>query len=155
MLFRSVNSEICSDTFDIKYECGAGISDFSDNNSIKEEFLSEINRKKELENNLRVSVVGCHRDDFSVFINGKEKQFASQGQIRTAIIALKMGEVRIMEKNGQKPVLLLDDVLSELDENRQEYILNRIKDLQVIITSCDKNVFSEANLIEVEKVQKT
>ena len=80
--------------------------------------------------------VGPHRDDMQFYINGQEvKVYGSQGQKRTSALSLKMAEIEIVEKTiGEKPILLLDDVLSELDRNRQNYLLENIKGIQTIIT---------------------
>lgn len=80
--------------------------------------------------------VGPHRDDMMFFIDNQEiKVFGSQGQKRTAALSLKMAEIEIVERIiGEKPILLLDDVLSELDRNRQNYLLENIKGIQTIIT---------------------
>ncbi|MEG2191815.1 MAG: DNA replication/repair protein RecF [Oscillospiraceae bacterium] len=85
--------------------------------------------------------VGIHREDIEITIEGlSAKDFASQGQQRSIVLALKLAESDIMKKvTGTEPVILLDDVLSELDFFRQEYLLNNIKDKQVFITSCDEN----------------
>ena len=85
---------------------------------------------------LGTTTVGPHRDDIQFFINGQEvKVYGSQGQKRTAALSLKMAEIEIVEKTiGEKPILLLDDVLSELDRNRQNYLLEYIKGIQTIIT---------------------
>lgn len=85
---------------------------------------------------LGTTTVGPHRDDIQFFINGQEvKVYGSQGQKRTAALSLKMAEIEIVEKIiGEKPILLLDDVLSELDRSRQNYLLENIKGIQTIIT---------------------
>ena len=85
---------------------------------------------------LGTTTVGPHRDDIQFFIDGQEvKIYGSQGQKRTAALSLKMAEIEIVEKIiGEKPILLLDDVLSELDRNRQNYLLENIKGIQTIIT---------------------
>ena len=85
---------------------------------------------------LGTTTVGPHRDDIQFFINGQEvKVYRSQGQKRTAALSLKMAEIEIVEKIiGEKPILLLDDVLSELDRSRQNYLLENIKGIQTIIT---------------------
>ena len=84
--------------------------------------------------------VGPHRDDLAVMINGKAaRSFGSQGQQRSAVIALKMSEAEVIfNLTNERPVILLDDVMSELDEGRQDYILNNINERQVFITCCDK-----------------
>lgn len=94
-------------------------------------------RKAELESGQ--CLVGVHKDDMEVFINGlSAKSFASQGQTRTAALSLKLAERQLFfSETGEQPVLLLDDVLSELDGRRQEFVLNHIKDGQVLITCCE------------------
>lgn len=89
----------------------------------------------------RITVIGPHRDDLEIYINGKSaRKFGSQGQQRSCVLALKLAEASLLrEKTQDKPVALLDDVMSELDESRQDYILNHIKDWQVFITCCDAN----------------
>ena len=89
----------------------------------------------------RLCLSGPHKDDIEVLINGRSaRQFCSQGQVRTAALALKLAE-REIHKNaiGEYPVMLLDDVLSELDVKRQEYVLNRIAGGQIFITCCEKD----------------
>lgn len=89
----------------------------------------------------RLCLSGPHKDDIDVQINGRgARQFSSQGQVRTAALALKLAE-REIHKNtfGEYPVMLLDDVLSELDPKRQEYVLNRIAGGQVFISCCEND----------------
>ncbi len=86
-------------------------------------------------------LTGPHKDDFDVTLDGVSlKAFGSQGQTRTAAISLKLAQRQMMkEDTGQEPILLLDDVLSELDPRRQDFILNRIQSGQVFITCCEKD----------------
>ena len=90
--------------------------------------------------------VGPHRDDIDICINGvSARVFGSQGQQRSAALALKMAEGEIVKSvTGEYPVLLLDDVMSELDASRQNYILNHIHDRQVFITCCDPDALGRA-----------
>jgi len=85
--------------------------------------------------------VGPHRDDVEFYINGMPlKIFGSQGQRRSVVIALKLTEAEILKKNtGEQPIAILDDVMSELDVSRQDFLLNHLKDWQVFITCCDPN----------------
>lgn len=85
--------------------------------------------------------VGPHRDDLSIKIDSlAARSYGSQGQQRSAALALKLGEAAVVRSfSSEQPVALLDDVMSELDETRQNYILNHIKDWQVFITCCDPN----------------
>ena len=87
----------------------------------------------------KTTSVGPHRDDIEITINGVgARAFGSQGQQRSCALALKLGESEIIKKiTGETPVALLDDVMSELDEKRQDYVLNHIKDRQVFLTCCD------------------
>lgn len=91
---------------------------------------------------------GPHRDDLMLLLCGREmKGFASQGQIRTATLALKLSEIELLnEIHDEMPILLLDDVLNELDAIRRLRLLSRIKDAQTLITSTDLNDISESML---------
>jgi len=84
-------------------------------------------------------LTGVHKDDLEININGQSaRSFASQGQTRTAALSLKLAEREIfLEETGEYPILLLDDVLSELDARRQEFVLNRIGGGQTLITCCE------------------
>ena len=99
----------------------------------------------------RLCLSGPHKDDIEVLINGRNaRQFCSQGQVRTAALALKLAE-REIHKNaiGEYPVMLLDDVLSELDVKRQEFVLNRIAGGQIFITCCEND---RLEMLETGKV---
>lgn len=87
----------------------------------------------------KTTTIGPHRDDLEIFINNvSARSFGSQGQQRSCALALKLGESEIIKKiTGETPVALLDDVMSELDEKRQDYVLNHINDRQVFLTCCD------------------
>lgn len=85
--------------------------------------------------------VGPHRDDLKITINDiNTKVFGSQGQQRSAVLSMKLAEASISyEKTSEKPVILLDDVLSELDNKRQDFLLNKVDGYQVFITCCEKS----------------
>ena len=95
------------------------------------------NRRNDILN--KTTSAGPHRDDLDIRINGiSARSFGSQGQQRSCAVALKLGEAAVMkETTGEQPVVLLDDVMSELDAGRQDYILNHIKGWQVFITCCE------------------
>ena len=92
------------------------------------------NRKRDIEKG--ITTIGPHRDDFSVLINSVDtKSFGSQGQQRSAVLTIKFASLKIIKEITQEyPILLLDDVLSELDFNRKRYILSAIGEIQTIIT---------------------
>lgn len=130
-----------SETLDIRYISSA---DINPSDSIDE--IAEKLRKKLIDNrkdDIRTGVTnfGPHRDDIEILINGKNaRAFGSQGQQRSAVLSLKLAEASVLkEKMGEEPVILLDDVLSELDSKRQDFLLNELKGCQVFITCCEKS----------------
>jgi DNA replication and repair protein RecF len=105
----------------------------------QEAFEESLWRNQERDIRLKMTSVGPHRDDISFNINNiSARSFGSQGQKRSVALSLKLaGAEVIKEISGEYPICLLDDVMSELDENRQNYILNHIKGWQSFITCCD------------------
>lgn len=110
----------------------------------------EAHRQAELD--ARQCLTGPHKDDIGITIDGQAaREFASQGQTRTAALALKLGAREVFHAdNGQWPVLLLDDVLSELDTRRQKFVLEHIHGGQTFITCCDREEFPTARQFRVE-----
>lgn len=102
----------------------------------EEEFMTSLERSLDRDIRQKVTSHGPHRDDIGFFINELNvKQFGSQGQQRTVVLALKLSEIHLVRnKIKDSPVLLLDDVLSELDRSRQTQLLMEIKDVQTIVT---------------------
>ncbi len=92
------------------------------------------------------TLAGVHRDDVITSINGlSTRDFGSQGQQRSAALVMKLAQARIIkDQTGEAPVMLLDDVLSELDSVRQSFILKNIDDMQVLITCCDRRILKDA-----------
>lgn len=122
----------------------------------KEEYKTALkNAEKEDLKNFSTSV-GPHRDEIEIKINGKEaKIYGSQGQRRSAALALKLAQAAIIkEETGEQPIALLDDVLSELDEKRQNYVLNHIKDWQVFITCCDPSNIERLTKGKIFNIEK-
>lgn len=116
---------------------------------ILEKFYAALAERRAEEIARTQTVVGPHRDDTAFIINGRNAvSFASQGQQRTVILALKLAEIDLVEGIiGESPVLLLDDVLAELDNERQSFLLQSIKeDTQTIITTTSLSAFSEEYL---------
>ena len=103
------------------------------------EICEHQEKHREAELNSAQCLTGAHKDDLEISINGRPaRAFASQGQTRTAALSLKLAEREILLKEtGEYPILLLDDVLSELDQKRQEFVLNRIGGGQTLITCCE------------------
>ena len=115
----------------------------------KEEYLNLLKQRRKLDIIKGFTTKGVHRDDFVIYINKKRLEiYGSQGQHRTAILSLKLSELNIIEEEiGEKPVLLLDDFMSELDEKRRNHFLNKIENTQVIITCTDKIDIENKNIL--------
>lgn len=120
-----------------------------------EDFAGKLAGSQERDITLKMTNVGPHRDDIS-FLNGAIdiRKFGSQGQQRTAALSLKLAELELVKKiTRDKPILLLDDVLSELDRKRQNYLLNSIHDIQTIITCTGLEEFI-ANRMECDNIYR-
>lgn len=102
-------------------------------------YYQRLKKEYELDSKQGFTGVGVHRDDLSILVgNHPVKIYGSQGQQRSSVIALKLGEAELLKKvAGESPIMLLDDVMSELDLTRQDYIMNHLQDMQVFITCCD------------------
>ena len=129
----------------IQYEPDVSIEDF--------ERKMRENQEKDIRS--KMTSTGPHRDDFSFIVNGIDiRKYGSQGQQRTAALSLKLSEIELVKKmTKDTPVLLLDDVLSELDSNRQNYLLNSIGDIQTIITCTGLDEFVN-NRFEINRIFK-
>ena len=110
-------------------------------NVTEENFAKKLESSIERDIILGSSAVGIHKDDIGLYVNGNDlKVYGSQGQQRTAAVALKLSEVEIIKEiKNTAPVFLLDDVLSELDENRQKWLFTCVKDLQAVITCAERH----------------
>lgn len=120
-----------------------------------EEFEKKLSANMEKDIKLKFTGVGPHRDDFAFIVNGIDiRKFGSQGQQRTAALSLKLAEIELVKQiTKDNPVLLLDDVLSELDSSRQNCLLNSIGNIQTIITCTGLDEFVN-NRFEIDKVFK-
>lgn len=116
-------------------------------------FQDELNRAKERDLKYCQTSVGPHRDDMLFSVSDIDiRKYGSQGQQRTSALSLKLAEIELVKKSiHETPVLLLDDVLSELDSNRQNYLLNSIHDIQTIITCTGLDEFVR-NRFEINKI---
>ena len=114
---------------------------------MKNTYFIRLADKKERERFAGLSLSGAHRDDFVIYLNGKNARlYCSQGQQRSIALALKLAEGELSrECTGEYPDLLLDDVFSELDKRRKEYIMSGFGDRQIILTTCEKNDFADVH----------
>lgn len=108
---------------------------------IQKQFMLTLEKNRTADIYNKVTTAGPHRDDIEILINSvSARKFGSQGQQRSCVLALKLAEASLLkEMTREEPLALLDDVMSELDISRQDYILNHIKNWQVFITCCDAN----------------
>lgn len=129
------------ETLTLTYQTVSTIGDpFADRKTLYEQILEHQSRHSQAELESGQCLTGPHKDDFDARLDGVSiKSFGSQGQTRTAAISLKLAERELLRRDlGEEPVLLLDDVLSELDARRQDFVLNQIRTGQVFITCCEK-----------------
>ncbi len=129
------------ETLELRYETVSTVTDpEASPKTIFAQLMAHQESHREAEIAARSCLSGPHKDELAVDINGNPaKAYASQGQTRTAALALKLAARDIFRQDtGEWPVLLLDDVLSELDSRRQEFVLNRITSGQVFITCCEE-----------------
>ena len=159
-LFKNVEDimkDISQGKEKISYVYNCKVIDENNDGYSKEEnekiLLNIILNNTEKEIASKSSLYGAHKDDFEIYIDGKNsKIYSSQGQQRSIALSMKLSEGNIcFEETKEHPIFLFDDVLSELDRERKEYILNELKDRQVIVTSCDETDFN--NVKNVKKIQ--
>jgi DNA replication and repair protein RecF len=129
----------CKEAISIRYVSSMGEKAYSE-----DYYLKRLEREKASEMKNMMSINGPHRDDMEIMVNNYDiKDYGSQGQQRTAILSLKLAEIEIIKSTtGFKPILLLDDVMSELDAARRKYLLNSINARQVFITSTEKKSYA-------------
>ena len=141
--------------FQLHYKTVSTVSDpFASLPKLTEDLLAHLESHYRAELESGQCLTGPHKDDFDVTLSGVNlKSYGSQGQTRTAAISLKLAQRELMGREwGEEPVLLLDDVLSELDQGRQDFVLNQIVSGQVFITCCEPGRFTKlGKTIEIEK----
>lgn len=143
--------------FNLQYKTNLNFSDFKEE-TIKEQYRLKFESNLELEKRLKTTCFGPQKDDLEFFIGDYNlKTFGSQGQQRMAILSLKLSEIEIFKKyKNTIPILLLDDVFSELDDKKKNNLLHYINEnIQTIITTTDinnidKNIVDTAKIIEIE-----
>jgi len=141
--------------FALDYKTVSNIKDpFAPIQTITEALFEHLESHYRAELETAQCLTGPHKDDFDVTLSGISlKSYGSQGQTRTAAISLKLAQRQLMAREfGEMPVLLLDDVLSELDPGRQDFVLNQISEGQVFITCCEPGRFTKlGKTIEIKQ----
>ena len=143
------------ENFELVYKTVSTVTDpFAPVSQLTQQLLDHLEKHYRAELETAQCLTGPHKDDFSVALSGIDlKAYGSQGQTRTAAISLKLAQRELMGREwGEEPVLLLDDVLSELDPGRQDFVLNQIVSGQVFITCCEPGRFTKlGKTIEIKK----
>lgn len=123
---------------------------------LEAEYAEKLKASAESDMRAGFTTVGVHRDDIGAYINGLSvRDFGSQGQARSTALTMKLAHAEILKaEQGEYPVMLLDDVLSELDEKRRRFILNNIEDMQVIITCCDEKSVTDMTSGKIFRMEK-
>lgn len=139
-LVKKAYSEIsgAGEELGMRYLSTVKLSNSADAEQITKDFTAEGKAREREELYKKQTIIGPHRDDLVFYLNGKDvRQFGSQGQIRSVVLALKTAQMRLFyQDTGEEPILLLDDVLMELDEARQHYLMDMISgQIQTFITS--------------------
>ena len=144
-----------AEEFRLEYKTVSSVSDpFAPVSRLTQDLMEHLQRHYRAEIETAQCLTGPHKDDFDVSLSGINlKSFGSQGQTRTAAISLKLAQRELMGREwGEEPVLLLDDVLSELDPGRQDFVLNQIVSGQVFITCCEPGRFTKlGKTIEIKQ----
>ena len=134
-----------TEEFSLEYKTVSTVTDpFAPVSVLTQNLLDHLDSHHRAEMETGQCLTGPHKDDFTVTLSGIDlKAYGSQGQTRTAAISLKLAQRELMAREwGEEPVLLLDDVLSELDSGRQDFVLNQITTGQVFITCCEPGRFT-------------
>ncbi|HLQ39572.1 MAG TPA: DNA replication/repair protein RecF [Tetragenococcus sp.] len=137
----------------IIYHSSVELSYKTDENQIKQNYLEALKKNKKNESFRQTTLIGPHRDDLFFFVNEKNVQtFGSQGQQRTCALSVKLAEIDLIkEKTNEYPILLLDDVMSELDDSRQLHLLETIEGkVQTFLTTTTLNHVKEKMTVEPE-----
>ena len=138
---KGIHKEISGgkEELSLKYKTVSVVNDpFCGRDALYEKLLARFEEMREAEIRKQSCLTGVQKDDIEVFINGADaRAYASQGQARTAAVALKFSEREYLKEENEYPVMLLDDVLSELDAPRQEYIAGSTEKGQTFITCCE------------------
>lgn len=134
-----------SEMIDLKYECTFKTNLKLEKEKVVQNIYDELQKKRQNDLYRGSTSLGPHHDDMQFFLNNKQaKLVASQGQTRSIVLALKLAELECLtEKTGIRPVLLLDDVMSELDQNRRNALIGAMKSAQVFVTCTEPDQVEE------------
>lgn len=146
LISRKIHADVTKDKEILNVQYITTIKNMENYDTIKSDLIHRLKKNLDIDIKRGYTSIGPHRDDIETTINGINiKAFGSQGQQRTAALSLKLSEIEIVKNDvGEYPILLLDDVMSELDVNRQKDLIYTFKNVQTIITTTDiKNLLDD------------
>lgn len=143
------------EVFDAKYACSFCRNGTTDEIEYREALLAKLKEGRGSDLTLGFTYYGPHRDDIDIRLDSMPvRQFGSQGQKKSCVLALKLGESEMMSSTaGEMPIAVLDDVLSELDTSRQKFLLSKLEGWQVMITCCDRDTLKKVTKGKVFEVE--
>ncbi len=146
-IIADIHSELTDDKekIELRYETSV----------LEYEFAKDLKKKRDMDLKYQSTQIGPHRDDIGIFVNGRDVRiYGSQGQQRTAALSLKLSEIEFVKRlTNETPVLLLDDVMSELDSKRRDALLKKVNEVQCIITCTGYDDFIKER-ISIDKIYK-
>ena len=141
VISRELHEKITNgkETLELQYEPSFSMEEGTDVVALKEAFFQALLRDRKQDKQKRTTTTGPHKDDIKILVNGIDiRHYGSQGQQRTAALAMKLAEIQLIkEEKVEEPILLLDDVLSELDEERRWFLLESLSDVQLFLTTTE------------------
>ncbi len=148
IISREIHNNITNNEEKIELVYETNILDQKDMLDLETIYLLKLKKSRKMDFFRGNTSIGPHKDDIRIMVNDKDvRNFGSQGQQRTASLSLKLAEIKLIQKEtGEVPILLLDDVLSELDHLRQKYLINSLKEVQLFITTTEINTLLKEHL---------
>ena len=149
---NKIHKEITNNKEELEVIYENNVSIDIDAENYKEMYFDKVKKNRKRDFYRKNTSIGPHKDDLKILINGIDaRSYGSQGQQRTAALSLKLAEIKLIEEEtNEKPILLLDDVLSELDISRQQFLISTLKDLQIFITTTEINELLNSKIDEKE-----
>ena len=153
LVYSSITND--TETLDLEYIPSCEMQAEDGRQELYERLYKKLNETLSEDLKMGYTTTGPHRDELDIRVdNISVKSFGSQGQRRSAVLSLKLAEADILQEvYDEEPFVILDDVMSELDEKRQEYVLNRVKNKQVFLTCCDSSAFRRLDGGEIFELQ--
>ena len=158
VISHKIHRDITNNKENIEIKYLSDIPVDEDKKNIERNFFEALNKARKNDMFRRTTTRGIQKDDLKVIVNNIDvRKFGSQGQQRTAALSLKLSEINLIkEEVGENPILILDDVMSELDSERQSYLLNSLANVQIFLTAAElsdevKESLSGGKIVKIKK----